>query len=158
MKPGAEKMFAQKKADEKTQIGFGTGVIVRNSEGKILLELRADCGLWGTPGGRVDPGESIEQSARREVREETGLEVRITRLLGVYSGPEDRIITYPDNGDVRHKVDVFLEAEITGGTLAPSLESERLEFFDPSHLPAELHPAGVRPLWDYAAGHFGVVA
>lgn len=57
------------------------------SEGRVLLTRREDFDVWCLPGGQVDAGESLAEAARREVREETGLEVRIERLVGMYSGP-----------------------------------------------------------------------
>lgn len=53
-------------------------------EGKLLLVRRADDGLWALPGGITDPGETLAQSARRELLEEAGLTGRVTRLLGVF--------------------------------------------------------------------------
>lgn len=94
-------------ADANTQVRVGVGVIVRSDSGRILLEKRSDCGWWGLPGGRIEPGESVEQAAIRKVKEETGLDVEIIRLLGVYSEPAERIVTYPDN--VVHLIDILLE-------------------------------------------------
>jgi ADP-ribose pyrophosphatase YjhB (NUDIX family) len=59
-------------------------------EGRILLTKREDFEVWCLPGGGVDPGESVAQAAIREAREETGLEVRLTRLVGIYSRPLSR--------------------------------------------------------------------
>ena len=93
-----------------------------------MLELRRDCGLWGLVGGRVEPGESVSVAAIRETQEETGLQVELTGLQGIYSEPEDRIVTYDDNGDERHLVDIVFTGRIVGGRLACSPESLRLVF------------------------------
>ena len=60
---------------------------VRNDRGELLLIERTDNGLWALPGGAQDIGESVVQAAQREVHEETGLAVDITRLSGIYSYP-----------------------------------------------------------------------
>jgi ADP-ribose pyrophosphatase YjhB (NUDIX family) len=80
----------------------GTSVVVTDPDGRVLLLERADTGGWGLPGGIMEPGESFEQTGRREVREETGLEVGELELLGVFSGPE-YYFRYP-NGDEIHNV------------------------------------------------------
>ena len=60
------------------------GAVVRDGAGRLLLVLRANepsRGRWSLPGGRIEPGESAEQAAAREVREETGLDVTIGALV-----------------------------------------------------------------------------
>src|SRR5438045_8375170 len=64
----------------------GVSAIILTPEG-LLLQRRSDNGLWGLPGGGVEPGESVSEAIVREVREETGLEVAPGRLVGVYSAP-----------------------------------------------------------------------
>lgn len=152
MNPIAEKMYAKKQADANTRVRVGAGVIITDDRGWILLEKRSDSGIWGLPGGRIEPGESIQESAIREVKEETGLNVEITQLLGVYSEPEDRIVTFLDNGDVVHLVDIIVEAKIISGELSCSHESEELKFFKPTALPSELVPSSLAPLQDFIEG------
>ena len=65
---------------------FGASAVVINS-GKVLLIQREDFEVWGLPGGSVDPGESVAQTAVREVREETGIEITLIRMVGIYSSP-----------------------------------------------------------------------
>jgi 8-oxo-dGTP diphosphatase len=62
-------------------------VIIESSEGIVLVRRRNPPHGWALPGGFVDPGESVAQAARREAKEETGLDVELTELLGVYSDP-----------------------------------------------------------------------
>jgi len=159
MNPRAQRMFSLKTAVAGTRIKLGVGVLPIADDGRLLLELRSDCGMWGLLGGGVDPGESITQTALREVAEESGLTIEITRLLGIYSTPADRILIYPDNGDVRHLIDVVVIARITGGTLQISHESERLEFFDLKNLPpeTEIIPPARDPLADFLAGRQGLL-
>ncbi len=152
-------MFAHRTAVPGTQIKTGVGVVVRGPDDRILLERRADCGMWGLLGGRVDPGESVSETAAREVLEESGFQIEIIRLIGVYSEPADRILVYPDNGDIRQLIDIVVEARITGGALRLSHESERIEFFAPDRLPREqeIAPPARAPLADFRAGLSGVL-
>ena len=104
--------------------------------------VAATAGTGGLLGGRIEKGESVEQAAVREVKEESGLDVRITRLLGVYSDPaQGRIVAYSET-DIIQLVDVVVEAEILGGELTRSAESEELRFFALDELPREIVPSG----------------
>ncbi|MBI4026494.1 MAG: NUDIX domain-containing protein [Verrucomicrobia bacterium] len=157
MNPRAKKMFAKTVADPDTRVKVGTAIVLRDHEGRVLLEKRKDCGLWGLPGGKVDPGESVMDCALREAIEETGLTVRITRLVGIYSEPKGRIVTYPNNGEVVHLVDVAVEAEIVSGKLSFSDESEEMRFFPPDSLPEDLMPPSRAPLRDALAGRCSII-
>jgi len=94
---------------------------------KVLLTRRADNGQWCLPGGHVDPGETVAESCRREVEEETGLRVRVGRLIGVYSSP-DRAVDYGD-GKLLQIVALSFEAAVEGGKLAASSETTASGFF-----------------------------
>jgi 8-oxo-dGTP pyrophosphatase MutT (NUDIX family) len=142
-------MYAPKRPDANTRVKAGVGVIVVDAAGRILLERRSDNGWWGLPGGSIEAGESVRQAALREVLEETGLHIRITGLLGVYSEPAGRIVTYPDNGEVAHLVDIALTAEIVSGELMVSCESLDLKFFPPVSLPPEIVPPARQPIQDF---------
>jgi ADP-ribose pyrophosphatase YjhB (NUDIX family) len=113
-----------------------SGVCFR-SDGRVLLQRRTDNGLWGLPGGAVEYGESVTTALRREVREETGFEVEVGRLIGVYSDPaHHQIITYPD-GNVVHFVSLCFECMPASGVLALSDETSAAAWFPPTALPAE---------------------
>jgi ADP-ribose pyrophosphatase YjhB (NUDIX family) len=150
----SQMMFSQRQPTEQAEIKLGVGVFVVNDLGHVLLERRSDCGLWGLLGGRVEPGESIETAAIREVEEESGLKVAVKRLIGVYSEPTDRIVIYPDNFDERHLVDVIVEAVIIGGNISISEESLELKFFRLSELPdnKDFVPPARQPLRDFEKG------
>jgi ADP-ribose pyrophosphatase YjhB (NUDIX family) len=113
-----------------------SAVILR--AGRLLLQQRADSGQWGLPGGSVEIGETVTTAVTREVWEETGFEVRVGRLIGVYSDPHFQIVRYPD-GRVWHYVNLCFAAEVTGGEarLAPG-ETLAVDWFPPEALPATL--------------------
>jgi ADP-ribose pyrophosphatase YjhB (NUDIX family) len=117
------------------ELRLGTcAVIFDEGRAKVLLTRRADDGLWCIPGGAMEAGESAEECCRREVREETGLEVRLKRLAGVYSNP-DQLVIYPDGTQVQF-VSLSFEAEITGGQLGLSSETTEAGFFTPAEIQA----------------------
>jgi len=142
---------------EGMRVRVGVGVVIRGPGETILLEKRCDCGWWGLPGGKVEPGESLVDAAVREVREETGLTVEVTHLIGVYSDPCGRIVTYPDNGDVVQLIDVVVGARILSGSLMRSQESEEVRFFPSSQLPEEIVPPARQPIADAFDGQRGVL-
>ena len=128
----------------------GAAAIVRDGAGRILLQRRGDTGDWGLPAGAMELGERIDQTIVREVYEETGLEVKPTRLVGVYSGREFRF-TYP-NGDQVNVVSTLFDCRIVGGRLqADGVESLEVRFFAPDALPPLL-PRHVRRIQDTLAG------
>lgn len=104
-----------------------SSIIFDESRGKLLLTKRTDNGRWCLPGGGMDPGESVEEACIREAYEETGLRVKVTRLVGVYTSP-DLVIEYAD-GNIFHPVSLSFEVEITGGELGLSDETTEVGYF-----------------------------
>ena len=100
LNPIAQKMYGNTHIGPKARTRVGVAVLLRDAENRILLEKRKDSGIWGFPGGGIDPGESIKECAIREIKEETGFDIHVERLLGVYSEPSSRLITFLDNGDI----------------------------------------------------------
>jgi 8-oxo-dGTP pyrophosphatase MutT (NUDIX family) len=95
---------------------------VRDDQGRVLWQKRGDTGTWALPGGMIERDENIHDCLLREVFEETGLEVRMTRLVGIYSSP-DFDVSYP-NGDQVQPVAITFECHVIGGALqADGLES-----------------------------------
>ena len=119
--------------------------VIFDGTGKVLLGKRKENGLWGVPAGRVEPTETVEEALRREVREETNLEIEVDRLIGVYSDPAFEIIRYSD-GEVVHYVTPCFRCTVTGGRLrADGIEFSRVAFFAPNDLPPDLLP--MHPRW-----------
>ena len=104
-----------------------SAIIFDEARKKVLLTRRTDNGRWCLPGGGMDPGESAAETCVRETLEETGLEVRVTRLVGIYTS-SDMIIEYADGNRVQ-PVAFSFEAEITGGELGLSDETTEFGYF-----------------------------
>ncbi len=117
------------------RIGVATNGFLRDETGKILLQRRADMDFWSMPGGNVEIGESVEQGVAREVYEETGLEVRVERLIGIYSEPESYpFMSYPDGFTVHYITHVFA-CDYVAGDLLISHESTDIGYFAADNLP-----------------------
>ena len=91
-------------------------VALRDDEGRVLLARHVETGIWGLPGGGVEPGEAPADAAVREFWEETGVLVRLTRLIGIF-GSADHIVHYR-NGDRTSYVAATFEAAAVSGTLS----------------------------------------
>jgi 8-oxo-dGTP diphosphatase len=108
----------------------GVGVVAEH-EGEILLVRRnhePHTGCWSFPSGYLDAGEPVEEAATREAREETGLEVALERLLGVYSQAGERTVF------------IAFAGRVVGGELTPGDECLETRFFSPDELPEMAFP------------------
>ncbi|MBI2334003.1 MAG: NUDIX domain-containing protein [Chloroflexi bacterium] len=104
-----------------------SAVIFDDARQKVLLTQRTDNGRWCLPGGHMESGESAAEACEREVWEETGLKVQATRLLGVYSNP-DQLVIYKD-GNKAFFVVLNFEVEILEGELGLSNETTAFGYF-----------------------------
>ena len=102
--------------------------VVVDAQGRILLHRRSDNGKWALPGGVMELGESLADCVVREVREETGLDVEVVGIVGIYSDPK-HVFAY-DDGEVRQEFSICFECRPVGGELAVSDESFEVRFFD----------------------------
>ncbi|MBR5948360.1 MAG: NUDIX domain-containing protein [Clostridia bacterium] len=121
------------------------GLIVK--DGKILFQRRSDNGKWGLIGGILEMNETYREAALREMREETGLEVKLESFLGIFHN-HDMIWA---NGDRAHVIGAYYSARINGGELRIDEESLELRFFGENELPelfAEDHRAAVKAYFD----------
>jgi mutator protein MutT len=121
-----------------------TGVILPRDGGIVLVQraISPSYGKWVFPGGYVDRGETPEQAAAREAKEECGLEVKITRLVGLYAYPGNSVIL------------TVYAGEVMGGTLAIDDESLAVQVFPPRDIPwTDLaFPSTTQALRDYLSG------
>lgn len=125
--------------DKAIGIRPSVSAVIFDRRGRLLLQQRSDGGQWGLPGGSVEIGESLYAAVRREVLEETGLDVTVRRLVGVYSDPALQVVRYP-NGNVWHYVNVCFECAVRGGTLTTCDETLDLQYFALRRLPPSLLP------------------
>ena len=125
-------------------IQVGASVIVEDPQGRVLLQLRSDNHCWGTCGGSIEIDERVEDAAKRELFEETGLIAKELALFGVWSGPELHYV-YP-NGDEVSNIDiVFLCRKFSGELKPQAAEVEQLRFFSVDEIPENLSPP-IRPV------------
>lgn len=117
-------------------------------DGKILLQRRSDNGKWGLIGGIMEIGETYAACALREVREETGLDIRLGHLVGIYHSPDH---VFP-SGDEAHVICAIYAAEIVSGEPKIDEESLELRFFDPNEMPEVASMDHRQALRDYFAG------
>ncbi len=120
------------------QVVASASAFITDAQGRVLLHRRADNGYWALPGGRMNPGESIAEACAREVLEETGLRVRVGRLIGVYSDPREGAIAVYPGGLLQQFVNLCFACEVIAGELRVSAESTALGFFPPDALPEPL--------------------
>jgi 8-oxo-dGTP pyrophosphatase MutT (NUDIX family) len=133
---------------------LAASAFIRDDRGYVLLGRRSDVMLWAPPSGVVQLGEKPSETLVREVQEETGLHVQVSRLIGLYTGAEFEW-TYP-NGDQAQIVSAFFECEVVGGALTPDhREFVDLGYFAPGSFPS-LMPRYVRMLDDALAGREAV--
>lgn len=114
--------------------------IVTDEQGRILLIKRRDNTLWALPGGGHDIGETIAATAVREVKEETGLDVEITGLIGVYTNPR-HVVAFTD-GEVRQQFSLSFATKVLSGELAIDHESTDIAWIHPDDIPTlDMHPS-----------------
>ncbi|MBI5838615.1 MAG: NUDIX domain-containing protein [Chloroflexi bacterium] len=109
------------------KLRLGCSAVIFDDQKRVLLTRREDNGLWCLPGGGMEAGESVAEACEREVWEETGLRVRVKRLIGVYSNP-DQLVIYPD-GNKSFFVVLSFETELISGTLGLSDETTEVGYF-----------------------------
>ncbi|MFF1847989.1 NUDIX hydrolase [Streptomyces sp. NPDC058217] len=114
--------------------------VALNEAGEVLLIHKTDNDLWALPGGGVDVGESVADAAVRETKEETGFDVEVTGLVGLYTNPA-HVMAY-DDGEVRQQFSICFTARIVSGEPRTSSESKEVAFVAPDGLDGlNIHPS-----------------
>ena len=116
----------------------GAGTIIKDKSGGILLIKRTDNNCWGLPGGSCELGETFEQAAVREAREETGLNIRNIKLFDVFSGEEMRFV-YPNGDEVYNAVCIYETDDFDGDISKDNIESSDVRFFPVDAFPENMH-------------------
>ncbi|MFI9200584.1 NUDIX domain-containing protein [Streptomyces sp. NPDC053048] len=112
-------------------------VVVVDGAGCVLLQRRSDNGMWALPGGAMCLGESLEECAVRETKEETGIDVEVLGIVGTYTNPR-HVFAY-DDGEVRQEFSICFLARPLGdeaGPLTVSDESTDVRWFAPEEVDA----------------------
>ncbi|MDT7600437.1 MAG: hypothetical protein QOK26_2514 [Pseudonocardiales bacterium] len=110
---------------------------IRDSDDRILLVQPTDDGPWGLPGGVMVAGEAIADAAIRTVAEETGIQVEITGLVGIYTSPHH--VTADEDGTVRQELSVCFHARPGSGQLSEAAPARWLDIAELDRLP--IHPS-----------------
>ena len=132
--------FEDPAAPKANSVVPSTTAIVSDGQGRIALVKRKDNELWALPGGGMELGESIEQGAVREVKEETGLDVEVDGLVGVYTNPH-HVMAY-DDGEVRQQFSLCFTTKLLGGELQFDDESTDIAWVAEGDLASyPMHPS-----------------
>jgi ADP-ribose pyrophosphatase YjhB (NUDIX family) len=133
-----------------TLLTVGCGIIIEQNN-QILLQHRTDADVWGIPGGVIEMGERVEDAARRETFEETGLSAGNLELFGIYSGLEG-YANYA-NGDRVYSIQlIFYTDTVTGELIQKGEESHAHQYFDKNNLPSNLNSHQKRFIMDWVNG------
>ena len=130
----------------------GAATLIVDADNRLLLLKRSDSGCWGPPGGALELGEFLEAAARREVREETGLELGELSFFGVFSGP-DLFYRYPNGDEIYNVSIVYLCRDFSGTIEVDPGEGTEAAFFPADQLPEAISPP-VRVILDDVVRRF----
>ena len=129
------------------------GVLAVNEHGEILLQRRRDTGQWALPMGRQEIGETVTECAIRETKEETGVDVEITGIVGIFSDPA-HLAAYSD-GEIRQEYEVTLLGRPVGGVPGANEEASEVMWVLPARLDAlDIHPTMRRQIDLYLTGSY----
>ena len=123
----------------------GAGIFVIDEQERLLLMKRSDNGCWGFPGGSTEPGEVVEEAARRETFEEVNLTIEEMSLFGVFSGPE-LYYKYP-NGDEVYNVTIMFLSRDWEGEIKLNHEHTEWRWFSANEIPEDVSPP-IRPIME----------
>ncbi|WP_273124949.1 NUDIX hydrolase [Bacillus weihaiensis] len=126
----------------------GACVILVNSHNEMLLQLRRDNNCWGFPGGSLEMGERVEETAKRELYEETGLLAKELLLFNVFSG-QDFYYKYPNGDEVYNVVTAYICKNYEGTLRKEEKEVQELKFFNMAEIPSPISSPDLPILNEY---------
>ncbi|MFD1676856.1 NUDIX hydrolase [Alicyclobacillus fodiniaquatilis] len=138
-------MELRKQIGTRPIINACAGAILVNGQGEILLQQRTDNGCWAVPGGAMELGESFEETARREVFEETGFIVGKLDFLCLNSG-RHTFHRYPNGDEVYLACVIFTSTDFSGEIKFQKDETADLQWFHPNNLPANINQNDRHPI------------
>jgi 8-oxo-dGTP pyrophosphatase MutT (NUDIX family) len=126
----------------------GASVIVLDKNKRLLLQLRVDNNCWALAGGSLEPGETLEEVAKRELFEETGLTANDLQLFNIYSGDEF-YYKYPHGDEVYNVITAYICNDYEGELTMDNKEVKDLRFFHVHEIPSKISPPDRRVIKDY---------
>lgn len=131
--------FLRQYVGNKPILTAGVGLLVFNEKNEVLMHLRTDYNAWGFIGGSMELGESFEETAKRELKEETNLEIDSLELLTILSG-KDTYRKYPNGDELYDITAIFKVTKYHGDLKVNDNESKKLGWFPINNLPENLSP------------------
>ncbi|MER6590800.1 NUDIX domain-containing protein [Micromonospora purpureochromogenes] len=132
--------FNNPEAPKPNSIVVAVTVFVQDEQGRVLLIQRSDNGLWALPGGAQDFGEYIAETAVRETREEAGVDIEVTGVVGIYTNP-NHLVEYSD-GEVRQQFSICFRGRYLRGEPTTSDESSAVRWVEQGELDSlSIHPS-----------------
>ncbi|MCF7820546.1 MAG: NUDIX hydrolase [Candidatus Pacebacteria bacterium] len=116
---------------------IGVFAIILDKDNKVLICHRCDYDLWNLPGGGLEKNETPEMGVIREVKEETGLDVIVKKITGVYAKKDKNEIVFS-----------FL-CEVINGEITLNDEADKINYFEINSIPKNFSPKQLERLWDY---------